>query len=474
MSKKFCFRAIALMIFVCLLVLPFSACKDSGNMSSEPVGTAESDAGTESNMPQTSSDTASGESQSSSASQLPPTTIDDSKPKTSLSRDEVIAKMPASLRGTTIKYMYWWNPKEQMEKDAIAAFEKATGIKVEPIVASYEEFTTQLASKVASGDSPDIVRLLGNSTERTSALQPITNSGFDFNDTAWDSQVMKDYTFNGNCYAVNLKNSAIMDYAVIYYNKNALKNAEMEDPYTIWEKNPSEWTWSKFWAMCDEFLKANNNRSGYYGATFEYTEAYVRALGGYGFTYDSSKGKFVSGISNKATEVGWQRTLDAMNKKWLVSSHDVTAFDNGKILFFWSGPFSARTADNRQQALKKTNALGIVPIPTDSKNQTLYEYTAFGIPEGAKNAAAAPYYLRYVLDQSSYDMNKVWYSAEAKTVMDYAASSDNIWYGNSYIPSLESTLKSGGSAQVQSVLASFKNVVDSIVKDENKRITYYD
>lgn len=446
--KKICFRAFTLLISLCFM-LSLAACGGTADSSSDSTG----------NKP---------------APILPPTTIDDSKPKTSLTRDEVMANMPESLRGTTLTYMYWWNPKEQMEKDAIAEFEKVTGIKVEPIVASYEEFTTQLTSRIASDKSPDLVRLLGNSTERTSALQPITNSGFDFNDTAWDTQVMKDYTFNGNCYGVNLKNSAIMDYAVIYYNKNALKNAEMEDPYTIWKNNPDEWTWSKFWGMCDEFLKANNNRSGYYGATFEYTEAYVRAMGGYGFTYDSASGKFVSGVTSKATEIGWQRTLDAMNKKWLVSSHDVTAFDNGKILFFWSGPYSARTADDRQSALKKSNSLGVVPLPTDSKNQTLYEYTAFGIAEGAKNPAAAPYYLRWVLDQESYDMSKVWYNAQAKEVMDYVASSDNIWYGNSYIPSLESTLKSGGSAQVQSVLGSFKNVVDAMIKDENNRISYYD
>lgn len=474
MSKKLCLRAIAMVISLCLIVLPLSACNDNGAATSEPVDAVESNTESDSSTADDSSVTSSAGNDSSAATQLPPTTIDDSKPKTSLSRDEVMAKMPVSLKGTTLKYMYWWNPKEQMEKDAIAAFENATGIKVEPIVASYEEFTTQLTAKIASGYAPDIVRLLGNSTERTSSLQPITNSGFDFNDTAWDEQVMKDYTFNGNCYAVNLKNSAIMDYAVIYYNKNALKNAEMEDPYTIWKNDPSKWTWSKFWEMCDEFLKANNNRSGYYGATFEYTEAYVRALGGYSFTYNGNTGKYVSGINSKATEVGWQRTLDAMNKKWLVKAHDVTAFDNGKILFYWSGPYSARTADNRQKALKNSNALGIVPIPTDSKNQTLYEYTAFGIPEGAKNAAAAPYYLRYVLDQSSYDMNKVWYSAEAKTVMDYVASSDDIWYGNSYVPNLESNLLKGGAAQVKSVLSSFENAVNTQIKNENERIAYYD
>ena len=85
---------------------------------------------------------------------------------------------------------------------------------------------------------------------------------------------MKDYTFNGKCYAVNLNDSAISDVSVIYYNKKALQDAEMEDPYQIWKKNPKAWTWEKFWSMCEQFVNANKNKSGYSGATFEYGDSY--------------------------------------------------------------------------------------------------------------------------------------------------------------------------------------------------------
>lgn len=402
------------------------------------------------------------------------TKIDSSAKKTSLTKEQVIAKMPSKLKGTTIKYMYWWNPKEQMEKEAIASFEKATGITLEPVVASYSGFYTELASKVASGNSPDLVRLMNNDNAEIAPLQPITNSGFDFNDTAWDEQVIADYTLNGNCYAVNLKNSAVMDYAVIYYNKNALKAAEMENPYTIWKNNSSNWTWTKFWKMCDEFVKANKKSSEtYYGATFEYPDAYVRAMGGCVYTYDSSKGKFVSKITSSAMKVGWQRTLDAISKKWLVQEHDVTLFDSGKALFYWSGPYSIRKGDARQEALKKQNALGVVPLPTDSKTQTLYEYTAFGIPKGAKNAEAVPYYLRWVLDQSSYNMDTLYATDEAKTVMKYVSSQDNLFYGSYWYSALFNSLYNGGSSQVQSVLDSYVNTVNLTVKQANQKISSY-
>lgn len=393
-----------------------------------------------------------------------------SNKQTSLTRDQVMAQMPKSLKGTTLTYMYWWNPKDQMEGEAIAKFEKATGIKVEPIVASYSDFQQQLSGRIAAGNAPDLVRLLGNQSWQITALQPITNSGFNFNDSAWDQELMKDFTFNGKTYAANLKKSAISDVAVIYYNMKALDDADMEDPYTIWKKNPSKWTWAKFWDMCQEFTDVNKNKSGYAGATFEYGDAYVRAMGGGSYTYDSSKGKFVSIIKNSATESGWKTTLEAIEDGLLLASHDETKFDQGKVLFFWSGPYSARKLDSRQKALKDRNRLGVVPLPTDSKVQTMYEYTAFGIPQGAKNAAAAPYYLRYILDQSSYDMNNVYYNAKAREVVDYACSKTNRFYGNGNVDGFVKSLVSSGSKQVKSVIDSYSAATEEFVKAENERI----
>ncbi len=399
--------------------------------------------------------------------------IDSQKTKTSLTKEQVIAKMPAKLKGTTIEYMYWWNPKEQNEAPAIASFEKATGIKLKPYVASYSGFYSQLAAKVASGNAPDLVRLMGNSADQISSLQPITNSGFDFNDTAWDFNLIADYTLNKKPFAVNLKNSAVMDYAVIYYNKAALKSAEMEDPYTIWKNNPSDWTWSKFWSMCNTFVKAKASIGGmYYGATFEYPDAYVRAKGGSVYTYDSASGKFKNTVKSAAMEEGWKTTLKAISNRWLIMEHNSVLFDSGNILFFWSGPYSARVNDDRQWGLKLSGDLGVVPLPTDSTNQTLYEYTAFGIPKGAKNVEAVPYYLRWVLDQSSYGANDMWINAEAKAVMDYAASG-KYFYGSYWYTDLFNSLYSGGEHQVGTVLSSYRESVSLLVAQENSRISNY-
>lgn len=386
-----------------------------------------------------------------------------------LPRDKVMSAMPSSLKNTTLTYMYWHDAKTQMEKEAIEGFENATGITVQTVVASYNDFQSELNTRIASGNAPDLVRQLGNQQWMVKNLQPITNSGFDFSEDAWDKWIMKQYTFNGKCYAVNLKDSAILDVAVLYYNKKALKAADMDgnDPYKIWKANPSNWTWDKFWSMCDDFVKANGGKSEYYGATFAYYEAYIRAIGGANFYYDADKGKYVNNSTSQATINGWKKTLEAYEKQWLKTDYDATSFERNRILFNWFGPFGARTKDATFKSLKDSGDLGVVALPTDSANNTLYELTAFGIPVGAKNAAAAPYYIRYVMDKNSYDWNKVYCSKEAQDVLDTVTAAGNFFYGHGEIAALRSALLAGGASQVNSILNSYSGTIDDTVEQEN-------
>lgn len=398
--------------------------------------------------------------------------------KTSLTKEQVMAKMPANLKGTSVTYFYWNPPEEQMEGEAIAKWKAATGCDLKYERAAYSSFQEELAVRITSDNSPDIVRLLGPVTWQVTALQPVSTSGFDFNDTAWDEQVMALYTYNNNCYALNLNNTAIADVAVLHYNIKALQDADMDNddqnPYKIWKKNPNAWTWEKFWELCDDFVDANEGKSGYAGATFEYASAYIRAMGGTAYYYDPAAGRMVNDMKNPALAAGVKVTAEMMEKGLLLRSHNETAFDQGKVLFFWTGPYSSRRLDARQTALKKRNRLGVVPTPTDSKYQVMYEYTAFGIPKGAKNPGLVPYYLRYILDRSAYDWSKVYYNAQAQEVLDFAMAKTNRWYG--YAAGKEDIYQyaiDAGSAQVKSVLDSYYDEVQTTVDNENERIAIW-
>lgn len=387
-----------------------------------------------------------------------------------------LSNVPSKLRGTTIKYYYWWDAKTQMEGNAIKEFEKQTGITVKTEVASYNTFTTSLAARIAAGDSPDVVRLLSNAMYQVKCLQPITNSGYDFSDDIWWKKLMKDYTYNGKTYAVNVrpKDAAVLDTYMIYYNKRALRAADMEDPYQLWKKTPQKWTWSKLWSMCEEFISANNNKSGYYGISFQYNNAYVRCFGCANYDYNSKIGKWENYMDSAQLAKRWSELITYNTKGLSAVNHDSTSFQRAKILFDGAGPFAARTLDQTHQALKDRGELGVVPLPTDTPYQLLYEYTAFGIPQGSKNIEAVPYYLRYVLDKSHYDLNKVYFDEQAKDVVEHTLSfaDDNYFFGENEIYDLRQALVSGTADQVKSTLASFKGRIQESVDQSNEQIKY--
>ena len=497
MSKKVVCRLLCLLLSV-LFVLTVAGCGDSGTESTPSSGLEDngtvsdapgSDVGDEPTTTTENSDAfstdASGTSSTKQGSsgtttmgktsgKVTNTTTKSPGKKTSYTKEQIIAKMPAKLKGTTLKYFYWWDPYTQMDKEAIESFTKATGIKVQSVVASYSEFQTQLSSRIASGDSPDIVRLLSNATYQIVNLQPITNSGFEyFNDTAWDDRLMKDYTFNGSTYAANLKDSAIMDVGCFYYNKKALRNAKLEDPYEIWKKDPKKWTWDKFWSMCQEFVDAMPNQSTFAGSTWQYQNASLRYRGATYYDYDSTKGQWVNNMKSDTLVNAWQDMMNKYDKRQAVYTYDSSAFTRGYILFSWSGPFAARKKDTTYQTMKDQNNLGIVPMPTDGK-QVLYEYTAFGIPQGAKNAAAAPYYMRWVLDKSSYNgMKDVYVNEQFKTAVEAGvARYDDYMWGENSIYKVEAAITGGTAAQVKAALDSQYGYVQGIVDDLNEQILY--
>lgn len=400
---------------------------------------------------------------------------DTSKAKT---KEQVIASMPDKLKNTEIHYFYWHDPHERMEAPALEEFEKKTGIKLVSELSSANDFFSELVSRVAAGNSPDMVRCRFTDPYALVGLQPITNTGFDFSDPAWSKDIMSAYTVNGKCYAVNLANTAILDVGVMYYNRKTLKDADMEDPYDLWKAG--KWTWSKFWDMCTEFVESKRGREGYYGATFEYTNAYVLSMGSDVISYDSNTGKYTNNLNNSTLVSSWTRTVEAIETKQLYKGHDMNSFETGKILFMFSGPFSARTDDSRQVTMKKRGQLGVVPMPTDSNYQILYETTAFAVPVGAKNGAAVPYLLRWMLDQTSYDMDKVYCDSQAREAVEYAISR-----GNYTLPHYSRIMDQGetkcefkvvaaGSKQIKSYFDSISPQLDAAIAAANKRMLTLD
>ena len=206
---------------------------------------------------------------------------------------------------------------------------------------------------------------------------------------------------------------------------------------------------------------------------WQYQNAMLRYRGATYYDYDSTKGQWVNNIKSDTLVKAWQDVRNKYDKRQAVHTYDSSAFSRGYILFAWGGPFAARKKDTTYQTLKDQNNLGAVPMPTDGK-QVLYEYTAFGIPQGAKNKEAVPYYLRWVLDKSSYNnMKDVYVNDQFKTAVEAGvARYDDYMWGENSLYQVESKLLAGTAAQVKAALDSQYGYVQGVVNDLNEQIKY--
>ena len=413
-------------LFLCAaMVFQMTACKSGKTESDSGLSTPElssnissDDASSEQNNSNTSLPSSSQNSNQQTTSSTPNS---QSAKKTNLTRDQVMANMPAKLKNTTIKYMTWDNPRETMEKNAIAEFEKKTGIKVQIEMVALGEKHKVLASRIAAGKSPDVFRTDEVLPFVCKNLQPIQNLNYNFNDKAWDWDLMNYATYNGRTYSMQLADTPFTPVAVLFYNKAALKKAEMDnmDPYTIWKNNPNDWTWDKFFAVCDTFLSRNGNRDGYYGCLCPqtYIYAYMRCFGLANMDYNPASGKFVSNVKTPEYVKHMEILSNAMQKKYI--SPTASGFEMGNTLFCWDWGINAQPNIYFEQ-LKKRNNLGIVPIPTDSTKQVLYQHIAHGVPVGAKNGEAVPYFIRYIQDRNGYNIETIYSVPNSAEVIEWS------------------------------------------------------
>lgn len=376
-----------------------------------------------------------------------------------VSKDYSINSVPAKLKGTTLTMFLYEDYRQTFAKDTIAAFEQKTGITFKTNIASKNSYATDLTALVASGKSPDIAFLEDNNTYSYRSLQPLQNLGIDVNNKIWDQELVKNFTFGGKTFGINVANAVRTNYGVILYNKRALNKAEMEDPYTIWKKDPSKWTWSKVWAMCDEFLTANNNKTGYFGMTCSVQDLYARCFGASFWRYDVTTGKYQSYINQPNTVKRYEELITAISKKYCTPSSDDQGFLMGYSLFNFTYSSAVEASSTSFSKIRNGN-LGVVPVPTDSTNIPIFTYCAYGVPVGAKNGEAVPYFLSYVMNSSNHDMSKYWMNDEAKTVINNLSSRGKLFFGNGYSYDIWQSLINNTPSQVKTILDSHSGAME--------------
>lgn len=389
---------------------------------------------------------------------------------------QVLAGMPSNLKGTTVK-LYNWNSISEYPgaAKAIESFTKSTGIKVQWITENYNTYLSKLTNLVASGDSPDLIRLRNPLPTSLTNVQPLSVSGFDFNDAAWDKYTKESYTIGGKVYGANLANTHLASPLMIIYNKSLISKYDLDDPYTLWKKG--KWTYDTFINLCKEFKDESGEDYAFFGFQLEGITSMYGVPGS--VKYNGTKYVSIANDANfiKATQIA----CDLVNtQKIYKDAYDSESLESGKFLMMSGSGVLARRLNAYFQNLKATNSLGFVPNPTvDGKESPVYfqEFEAYGIAKGAKNAKAAPYFLRYFLDSANYDMNAFFSNAQAKEVYDYQMSRSERLWSTGYEDATDFTgttdtgfikkVYASTSSQVKSIIDQNKALVDTRAKNLN-------
>ena len=418
MKRLFCLLLAALMIFA---VAGCASSKDMKETASDPewedaddevldlddgnTEKTDSEQGTESGQGQQNQNSQNGGSNSGKGN------LDN------LSWSQLVQQMPASLKGKTVT-VFSWNPAKHVTgaEKVIADFTKQTGIKVNWVEGSYDNYNQEILAKINSGASPDIIRYQTCNLYRMELTQDAkTATGQDFSGSIWDQELIKAFTVKGKIYGVNLKNTFNQQPSAIFYSKKTIDRYKLDDPYELWKGG--KWDFKAFSSICEKFKKATSRNAwmtNYHLDLLDFCNLDFITFDGTKFIDNSSDPKILTTMQ-KIASYRSNLTCEAMRTGELI--------ENGTQLFATDNMLCARRTDFHYPTLKtEEDDLYCVPFPTIA-GQTYYtrmhEYEAYGFPKGAKNGEAAYYFLRYYLNRANYDEKTFFCNQQALEVYDY-------------------------------------------------------
>ncbi len=342
---------------------------------------------------------------------------------TAFDTDGFIASMPAELKGTTVKFLNWYNPDDRAaEKANIEAFEQLSGINVEVIAPEYKLYTDKLAGLVATGESPDVIRMSEPRAPWMKTLQPITNTGYDFADKAWNEEVKEIYSVNGVQYAANLSYTPFLIFPTIIYHTDTMEEWGFEDPWELWQKD--EWTWEKMDEMSKEWIKQGPD---YYGLATVNFEMPAATMGLDFLSYDGSQWNM--DLYNADLLDVWKYIVEGREQRYSVQGTNTT-FDNvkHKALFSYCDSTGLESSSEYGNKLKKRGVWGVAPAPKHADKEyhlSVLELVAWGVPIGAKNPKAVPYFISHYANLDKYDTNTFFYNEQAKAVFEDMVNQPN-------------------------------------------------
>lgn len=147
-----------------------------------------------------------------------------------------------------LRYMAWGNPEqiaaEQKMLDRFNA--KNPDIHVRLLMVPNSSYIQKAMLMLASRTAPDVLRIdhyrFPQLVEKNYFvdLTPYAKADPDFRESDFFSTALQECTYKDRLYAL----SVLFGSQLIYYNKDLVKQAGLEDPYVLFKRG--EWTWDKY------------------------------------------------------------------------------------------------------------------------------------------------------------------------------------------------------------------------------------
>lgn len=320
------------------------------------------------------------------------------------------ANIPESSKGVTVRYATWIDHWQTEGAVPLSNFYDDTGINVELYTFPQYRYVNALMTKMTAGDYPDV--FISNEMDQSFPLTmqiaaPINKvSSVDLNDPIWDQSMVATGTIEGNVYLVNTIGSPWSGSNLVYFNKRLFSEYGFKSPADYYAEGT--WTWDNM-VKCMKDIKSLGE--DYVGAYVE-MDILCGAINTSFVKYDYKTHTFSSGIGDKALQDAYEWYADVRDQGLVGGAMET--FSQGKCGISIRGVYGLKNTGYWKDM--NPDDVGYTYLPSfeeGEKGLVSSIYGMHGIIEGAPNADAAGYFIRYWLDPDNYDLNHTFITADA-------------------------------------------------------------
>ncbi|MBO4734232.1 MAG: extracellular solute-binding protein [Clostridia bacterium] len=311
-----------------------------------------------------------------------------------------LSSIPKSLQGTTVTFGCWGDENAKEYAKVAKYFTKKTKINIKWVTYNEDKYVSTIVEQNAAGKGPDVI--INNVTFPSSveAVQELP-AIFDVNDGFWDPRVTKDLSYKGKNYFVNSYTSPFLNGGLFcFYNKQIFSNNNITSPQDY--VDAGNWTMETF-----EKCLRDAHAKGFDGGNVFPQDLWPLTGAGL-INYDPSTGTFSSGLndpSQRSDIVYSFKFVSRLYKEGIISNMPLPRFAQGNMAIAVQGNFSMKY--NGWFNGMTPSSLGVVDMPSTFNGKKANYYglyqRGYGIGKNAKNIEGAYYFLRFFLDINNYD-----------------------------------------------------------------------